>query len=298
MTRTLVIVNPAAGGGRAEKIWPRLESRLREAIGPFETLKTHRRSDATEFAKSTGYERVVACGGDGTIHEVANGLIQQKRPPTLGILSLGTGSDLIKSLKIPSNLVLQVEILRRGRSRPMDVGEIEFSGDGKREKRCFLNIVDAGMGAEVLRRLGVSRSLFGRRLAYFLATLEAYRGRRPVATSVTVDQKKVWEEPTLLAVVANGKSFGGGMQIAPHAEVSDGELEIVLVRDLTPPWLPLAIPLLYLKQVRRLPQVRLFKGRQVSLESEGPSFLDIDGELVGSLPVKIRILPAGLMVIA
>ena len=297
MPGTLIILNPTAGGGRAGRLWPRLESRLRQALGPFELMRTSRIGAATEIAaRSDGSHLVVACGGDGTIHEVANGILSRKEPTSLGILSIGTGGDLIKSLRIPSDLLGQIDVLSKGSEQAIDVGEIHYSTPVGMKRRLFLNIADAGLGADVLRRLATTRSVFGRRLAYLSASLEAYRHRQPAKMTVTLDGKKIWEQSTLIAVVANGRSFGGGMQIAPAADLRDGLFEIVLMQDLPPRWLPVVIPSLYLRQAHRLPQVKIFRGRKVTLEAEAPVFLDIDGELEGSLPCEFQILPDRLKV--
>src|SRR3989338_6117031 len=235
MPGTLIILNPTAGGGRAGRLWPRLESRLRQALGPFELMRTSRIGEATEIAaRSDGSHLVVACGGDGTIHEVANGILSRKEPTSLGILSIGTGGDLIKSLRIPSDLLGQIDVLSKGSEQAIDVGEIHYSTPVGMKRRLFLNIADAGLGADVLRRLATTRSVFGRRLAYLSASLEAYRNRQPAKMTVTLDGKKIWEQSTLIAVVANGRSFGGGMQIAPAADLRDGLFEIVLMQDLPP----------------------------------------------------------------
>lgn len=302
MNEILVIVNPAAGGGRAEKLWPLVEGRLKKGLGPFDVAHTDGPGAALRAAaEAKRYRLVVAYGGDGTIHEVANGLLCEGSPsepspraiPTLGIISVGTGSDLIKSLKIPRDLLRQIETLAGARETAVDVGVVEFSGPGK---RVFLNIADAGLGAEVLRRLGTSRTLFGRKLAYFSAALQAYLARHVPQMTVTIDGKKEIQEPVLIAAVANGRCFGSGMKIAPQADPKDGLLDLILVKDLKPSWLSLAIPLLYTGKVVLLPQVQMYRARQIEIESDEPVHLDIDGELVGSLPARFHIQPGAIRV--
>ncbi|MBI2082709.1 MAG: diacylglycerol kinase family lipid kinase [Deltaproteobacteria bacterium] len=301
MGKTIAIINPTAGGYRTKRLWPQLEKPLRKLFPDLEIFWTVARGDACQLAKSHSGEAdlVLACGGDGTIHEVANGMLQQAESgklPSLGIISLGTGSDLIKSLGIPSDPFQQIEILGRKRETQIDVGEIDYATPNGRGKSFFLNIADAGMGADVLRRLGHSRTLLGRRLAYLFSTLHSYRNRKPAEMKILIDGDESWSEKALLIAVANGKSFGGGMQIAPHADLRDGLLDLVVVRDLPPWWLPFALPCLYLKKINLLPQVEIKKAKQIEISSKEEVFLDIDGELVGSLPVSFKIRPQALSV--
>ncbi|MBI2981784.1 MAG: diacylglycerol kinase family lipid kinase, partial [Deltaproteobacteria bacterium] len=284
---------------RVQRLWPRLEKILERRLGPLDVQWTKKSGDAREIAASSkNSPLMIACGGDGTIHEVANGVLNRSdsSSTTLGILSLGTGSDLIKSLGIPSNPQKQIEILCGNKETRIDVGEMEYEVPGGREGRFFFNIADAGIGADVLRGLGPSRSLFGRRLAYLLSTIRSYRHRKPAEMTIKADGKTVWSEKALLVAVANGKSFGGGMQIAPQARLSDGLLDLVILRDLPPWWLPIALPALYLKKIASLPQVKIQRAQTVSISSREEVFLDIDGERIGSLPVTFQIHPAKLRV--
>ncbi|MBI2067989.1 MAG: diacylglycerol kinase family lipid kinase [Deltaproteobacteria bacterium] len=297
MSKSLVIINPTAGGGRAKALWPTLEPRLKEALGSFEIKVTKKRGEGQKIAgKTANFSRVIACGGDGTIHEVANGLFQidERHRPVLGILSMGTGSDFIKSLKIPNDPFHQVATLKQGQTRKIDVGKIEFTLKGKQEKRIFLNIVDAGLGADVLERLHTSRRFFGRSAAYLLATLQAYRHRKCHEMEIVVDGERGWREKALLIALANGQCFGGGMRIAPHANLEDGLIDITLVRDLSPTRLPLVLPALYAGKLDHLPQVTMRRGRRVEINSSFPVPLDIDGEQIGTLPLHLEVLPEAL----
>lgn len=294
---TLIIANPVAGGGRGQKLWKQIEPLLKKKLGPFKIRWTKRPGEATDWAcRAESFEMVVAYGGDGTIQEVTNGLlpISPDSRPLLGILSVGTGSDLIKTIGIPADVGRQIEILAGSKIRKIDVGQIEFAAT--MTKRYFLNIADAGLGADVLHRLAASRKLFGRQLAYLSATLEAYRNRRPALMEVVVDQTKAWTDEALLVAIANGRYFGGGMKIAPAARLDDGLFEVVIVKDLALAWIPVALALLYSGQLRRLPQVELFRGSEVEIRSREPVGLDIDGEPIGSLPARFINLPHALRI--
>ncbi len=298
--KTLVIFNPVAGGGRTSRLRRGLERDLKKVLGTFEMRETEAPGDGKRIAeKASGHDLIVACGGDGTIHEVANGL--RGTGKTLGIISLGTGGDLIKSLGIPRDPRRQIEVLARGRDKMIDVGQVTYREGGKEFSRLFLNVTDAGLGADVLRRLGESRSLWGRKLAYLTASLTAYRNRKPFQITIGLNGGlaplgEKWSGEALLVAVANGGSFGGGMRIAPNANIEDGLFDLTIVRDLKPAWLPIALPLLYTGRLRYLPQVETLRAREVNLSSPDPVDLDIDGEPIGSLPARFRILPHELKV--
>ncbi len=306
--KTLVIVNPKAGGGLASRLWPRASRELRKKIGPFDFEETtaigHARILAADAADA-GYRLVVSYGGDGTIHEVINGLHDAKdsSKTALGIISVGTGSDLIKSLRIPAELSDQIKIVAGEKVQKIDLGRVSYlNHEGRQERRVFINITDAGLGAEVLRRLQRSRTFFGRRLAYLSATLVSYFAWGAKKIRITTDHPhdaahpNRFPEKILAVVVANGQYFGGGMPIAPSSSLTDGYLDVVVVGDMDPFLTTLAIPMLYSKQLVRLPNVVTDRVRSLILTSEERVDLDIDGEPIGSLPATFEILPAALKV--
>lgn len=307
--RVFVIGNPQAGGGAARLFWPRVSEELKNKLGAFdfeESTSIGHAQFIAQDAANAGYNLIVAYGGDGTIHEVVNGIwsaARAEKKPTLGIVCVGTGADLIKTLKIPKNLSEQVKIVAKDKTRRIDLGQVEYTNrDGKKEKRVFINITSAGLGAEVLRRVGRSRTLFGRKLAYLTSTLESYLRWKPRRIVIQTDHKKnedlSFPEKPLIVVVANGRFFGGGMPIAPTAEPSDGYFDLVVVGPISAWKVPVAIPLLYFKQFHRLENVVHDRVRSVTLTTEKPDDetvdLDIDGEPVGSLPATFQILPGAL----
>src|SRR6266705_285141 len=186
MTLPLIIVNPASADGETEKNWPRMASDVRTHFGAFSVSFTesvgHARVLAAEAAKQ-GAKLIIACGGDGTISEVANGIIESNHEPELGILPSGTGADFRRSLKISADVATAARALRDGRPRAIDAGRVTFVNDaGERENRYFVNVASFGMSTAVLERqkatdlkkwfpTGASRKL-GNKLSYSAATLQ------------------------------------------------------------------------------------------------------------------------------
>ena len=306
--KIFVVVNPKAGGGAGRLLWPRVAAELKKRIEGFDfeesTEMGHARHIAQEAA-AAGYRLIIAYGGDGTIHEVVNGIWDScaapKKRPILGMISVGTGGDLIKTLGIPKNLTEQVRIAAGPKTRKIDLGLVEYSTRrGKREKRVFINIVSAGLGGEVVRRLSRSRAIFGKKLAYLTATIESYIAWRPkkmtILTEHSSSEDVPWPQKPLVAAIANGRFFGGGMPIAPRANLSDGFLDLVTIGPIHPIKVPLAISFLYSQQISRLSDVHTDRVRNVSLTSEELVNLEIDGEPIGALPATFEILPAAVEV--
>src|SRR3989440_1915160 len=156
MTLSLVIVNPASADGATRENWPKIASDLRTHFGAFTVSFTeavgHARELAAEAAKQ-GTKLIIACGGDGTISEVANGIIESNEETELGILPSGTGGDFRRSLKLSTNIATAARALRHGRPRALDVGRVTFVNDaGERETRYFINVASFGMSTAVLER--------------------------------------------------------------------------------------------------------------------------------------------------
>lgn len=299
MDKTFVIVNPAAGGGRAGKMWPAVCEKMLRSLGPFDFASTNGPGHARQLAMDAtqeGYPFIVSCGGDGTAHEVVNGLLEgaTKRPPTLGLVALGTGCDLARSLKIPRGIDPQISILAGKKTDKIDVGQMEYCNlDGGKERRIFVNVTDAGMGASVMIQ---SRSwkILSKRLAYLVGTFQTFARWKNKRMRLVLDDEEIPEEEYLIVAVANGRFFGAGMPIAPKASLVDGYFEVVTLGRLSPLELTMTLPLLYSKQLARLPHVSYHRAKRVKISSPDEVLLDIDGEPIGRLPASLEVRPKAL----
>src|SRR5215210_1662037 len=183
-TLPLIIVNPASAGGSTGRAWPGVASAVRSHFGPFEVAFTKRSGEAVEIAERearAGRRFIIACGGDGTINEVANGLLRSESEAELGILPSGTGGDFRRTLDIPRRTADAARALRKGETRVMDAGRVTFlNGSGEEESRFFVNVASFGMGGDVIRRVksrvglpaGAAR-LLGGRASFAAAALHA-----------------------------------------------------------------------------------------------------------------------------
>jgi diacylglycerol kinase (ATP) len=282
-------VNPAAGGGRARRYWERCEAALPAAI---EARYTTRRGEARELAAGAGERLVVAVGGDGTMHEVVNGLLSQRgvARPRLGVLQCGTGSDWQRTVPGPRRPA-QVRAWLEGECwRTIDAGVLQASAG----RRYFLNAADVGIGATVVRRAEGGLRLAGGTANFLLAAVVSLLTHRNSAVRMSIDGGPVESIRVRTIAIANGRFFGGGMQVAPDAQPDDGLLDVVVIGDVSL-WLGVrSLPLLYRGRHGRLPQVRFARARSISIESDDAIGVEADGELVGGTPVRFEVVPSAL----
>src|SRR3990172_3925413 len=224
----LVIVNPASRGRRGASDWPAAASALRSHFGGFECRFTRGPGDAARIAReeaARGRALLVAFGGDGTISECAQGILESGTQAELGILPHGTGGDLVRSLALPTRLADAARALRRGRTVTIDVGRVVFE-DGR--EKSFVNSASFGLSAEVARRVS------GREGGGYLAeTVKAASEYRHPEIELTVDSGPRRRLRITTVSLHNGRFFGGGMKMAPEARLTDGLLDLVVVRKLS-----------------------------------------------------------------
>lgn len=297
------VLNPAAAGGRARRQWRRIEPQVRAAFPQAELHETSAPGGGAVLAADAaraGVELVVAVGGDGTLHEVLQGLmtVDAAARPVLGLIPAGSGSDFARGMAIPGDPGQALALLVEGEARALDVGLIEATGeDGHPVRRHFLNAADFGLGAAVVARMRHRPRLLPAKLAYHLATVRTLLGYRNPTATLRVDDRDPYPRVFKSIVVANAPYFGGGMCIAPDAIVDDGELDLVELGDLG-----------RLEAIRRLRETYLggriahadiHYSRCRKLYAEGPSrvLIQADGEAVGCLPATFDRLPTALRVL-
>jgi YegS/Rv2252/BmrU family lipid kinase len=289
----LIIVNPAAAGGRARGFW----QRCAEACAglAFDVIETRRRGDAADYAAAAGDRLVIAVGGDGTAHEVVNGLLRRPsdRPPRVGFLQSGTGADLRRTLASPRQAGDVAAWLRTDRWRRIDVGRVGTSTG----RRYFINVADAGIGAEVVRRAARGPAVMGGTLNFLGGAVISLLTHRNTSIRLRLDDGPVLSRRIRTVAIANGAYLGGGMWIAPKARPDDGLFDVVTIGDVSRTLGIRSLPMLYRGTHGQLAQVEFGRARRVEIDSEVPIGVEADGELVGSTPAVFEILPGALEVI-
>lgn len=310
--KPLVVVNPTSGGGATGRTWRAMRGTIEAALGPVEVATTERAGHATDLAREAalaGHPLVIAIGGDGTIHEAVNGLMQAKAggygtkadAVQLGIIGQGTGGDFRKSLGLEHRLDRYLDAIKSGHETPIDVGK--FTGGGK-ATHYFVNILSAGMGGLVDQYVRSSSRLLGGKAAYFGASLRALVGSRVghVILKVTRDGKTEEHRlKTLMLAVCNGRYFGAGMHIGPMAKLDDGLLDVVVLGETSKLAFSALSRVIYDgKHIGQPGNAHLVAERvELDLANEdarGTFLLDVDGEPMGPLPVTIEVVPKALVV--
>lgn len=294
MSRRLVILNPAAGRGRVRREWPRAAERLREAGLAFELVETRAPGEAMQLAEGAArdYDVLVAAGGDGTVHEVVNGLMRAGAGTALGILPLGSGDDFTKMLP-PGG---PVERLARGRPLAMDVGCISANGT----QRWFANGMDIGFGAHGARNISrVPRPLTG--FAAYLGALLLTLWRYPLLeVRLQLDDEPPFAQSTSMTAIMNGRAFGGSFHVCPAARADDGLLDLLIAQGVGRLGILALVPKIIRGTHTGDPRLRMARARRVVIESAQPLLVEADGELVfeDARRLEIEVEPQRLRVLA
>jgi YegS/Rv2252/BmrU family lipid kinase len=282
-----LLVNPSSAGGKPLKLLPRVEQALDERRIDFRVQKTKDLKDGVDQALNAieAGEVPVVMSGDGLVGAVGGAMAGAETP--LGILPGGRGNDLARVLGIPDEPELATEVLLRGHSRRIDVGE----ANGAR----FLGIVSVGFDSEANRLANETHFLRGN-LVYAYAALRTLFGWKPARFTVRVDAERIRFTGYSVSV-ANSKAFGGGMFIAPDAELDDGEFDIVTVGEVSKPRFVGNLPKVFKGTHIEDDEVRVFRAQHLELTASKPFPVYADGEHLTELPASLRILPGALSVL-
>lgn len=306
----LVIVNPKSAAGSTESRWAQIASDLRAHFGVFQVAFTKKQGDGIELAKraaENGRKFIIACGGDGTINEVANGILESGKDIELGILPSGTGGDFRRTLNVPNQAREAAKGLRDGVTKTIDVGKVTFlNHKNEQTSRYFLNVSSFGLSAAVNERVKAKNS-FGwlpfdalrGKAKFAFSTLQEVLGSDFTTVRVKIDDKDEKSLNTINFCVANSRYFGGGIKIAPDACIDDGFFDVVNIGDIKMAKILLNAYKLYNGTHLELEEVKstLAKRIEVSAATANQTiFIETDGELPGKLPAIYEIVPLALKV--
>lgn len=292
--RIFVIVNPAAGKGRGRRAWRVVGPALRDAGVAFDEALEERPGHAVAIAATAaaaGYDTIVAVGGDGTVHEVVNGIMGAGGPhrPALAIIPGGTGNDFARAVGVPRDPMAAGRLLLgSGTRRRVDLGRVN--------DRYFVGISGVGFDAEVAAKVNGWPKWIGGTTLYLAAILTMLAAYRPVPTRLWIDGDDQ-ELPLFLLAAANTPWYGGGMYMAPHARPDDGRLEVITAWDLGKLETLRLLPKVFSGAHLGHPKVAHRAAREVRVESRIPLAIHADGETVGRVPAVFQAVPGALEVI-
>jgi len=305
--RFLFIINPAAARGSTLRLWAEARRELSRRGIKFTEHVTGRPGEAVEVTRQglqSGVSRVVAVGGDGTLNEVVNGYLDDagraiNPSAAVGLLPSGTGSDFRRSL----GLQTREEAIRRltGTStKLLDAARIVLRGQDRRAiaSRFLINVASFGLGGDVVALVNEWRATLprwvGGRVRFIAAAVRALEQYRNVPVRVRLDGGREVEINSHLLVVANGRFAGGGMMLAPHAELDDGLLDVILTDHATRLDVIKELPRIQRGGHLKNPKVTETRAREVSITSDEALAVDIDGELAGFTPADVTVLPSAV----
>lgn len=300
----LLIVNPSSARRTTGRNWPQIEEKLCTVLPAFDVVQTKQAGDAIRLAKEAAsrYETIAAIGGDGTINEVANGILNSGADTALGVLPRGTGSDFVRSLGIPHKLGKAARVLAGGHRRKIDVGRATFlAPDGEERSRWFINAAEVGFGAVVCDAVNHPARWLPGPAAFMWAIVTTLFRHKPSHITITTDVSGPGPHTLLLsnAWIANGNFSGGGIRSAPKAILDDGLLDLIVAAH--------ASPLVRLWGLPKLRSGKFVEMRQVSYAQvtsaaftavDGPQLVELDGDVAGTTPARFEVAPARLTVIA
>jgi YegS/Rv2252/BmrU family lipid kinase len=298
-----VVVNPAAGGCSIHKQWPRISNQLRDVGLSFDYEFTKGTGHAIEIARQAtdiGYRCLVVIGGDGTVNEVANGIMHSTNSANtvLGIVNVGSTNAFAFSLGIAENFVNHNSFLTGKRGILIDVGVVQCWSQGQLTKRFFVNEASVGFSAEVVKAWKYLPNRFGHninlalRIASTYKSLATHRNRK-----IRFHMANIVESIRCCGiVVANGQYFANRMQIAPHASLDDGLLDVVIFGDVTKSELMKIRPTLYSGDHVKNPKIRESKTTTLIIESNEKLLVEADGEILGETPASFRLIPSALTI--
>ncbi len=300
----LIIANPAAGNGKVQQRWNEIESLLHKFQFDFQVWFTEKAGHGIELTKKGieyGFRKIIAVGGDGTGHEVINGILGQTICPSTAVLfsllTVGTGNDWIKTHKIPRRFEKWLPLLKKEKTIFQDVGLIRYSRNNEMLQHYFYNVAGLAYDGFLGKVLSERSDKITNKFLYLISIskwLFKYRLRK---VRIQFNDQKV--EGYFYTINAGICRFsGGGMQFVPHAIPDDGKFALTIVKKI-PKWLVLVLtPFYYNGKLNWLPFVDLYRTKKISIEAleKHPTFLEADGKYLGETPVELEIIERGLRI--
>ncbi|PCH89738.1 MAG: hypothetical protein COB88_00450 [Flavobacteriales bacterium] len=286
-----------------------IRTRIREAAGERIDVTMHQTTRAgeaillSERAIRDGANYVIAVGGDGMINEVVNGYMNApeeiRNKVSLGVFSSGKGNDYVKSLRVSGDLTELFALIKQDTTKLADLGLVEFIGlDGEETKRYFSNITDVGLAGYVTKNIDLNGVFINGFLTYQKAILQAFLTYKHIKVRLESAELN-WEGSILSLIMAKGKFFGSGLCIAPHANIDDGKLGLVIIGNISL-WD-------YLMNLGRVKKGIKLDHPEASYHTigdckitplEGECPIDMDGEFIGFAPMKVRVISGAVRFLA
>jgi YegS/Rv2252/BmrU family lipid kinase len=299
-----IIVNPTAGGGAARRLWPTLEGLLQELRFPYTVQFSAAKGHAAQLAENAverGHRQILGVGGDGTHHEIVNGILQQKATSSdsvqYALLPVGTGNDWARMYGLscdPRTRLIQLQ--NNPAPRWQDVGLIEYERAGQRHLRYFANVAGFAYDAYVVHQIEKRTRPLRSRLHYLWAVGQHLMDYQPQRGCILMDDGTEIKDRFYTINVGICKYSGGGMQFVPHAVPDDGLLALTAARNVSKIEVLMQMPRFYNGTLLQHPRIQGWQARSIRVEadSDGPLLIEADGEFLGHTPADITLLEKAL----
>jgi YegS/Rv2252/BmrU family lipid kinase len=299
-----IIINPTAGKGRARKDWPVVSSMFEKAGISFGFGFTSYHLHAKELAINAirdGYRTLIAVGGDGTLNEIANGILEQNVCPStdvaLGMIPIGSGNDWRRMYNIPDNYQGAIDCIKRRKLFLQDAGKVKYINNGKEEERYFVNIAGIGFDAKVVAKKNYQKKNFkAGKFLYLYNLFTSLFSFHAVNAELTIDET---ENKTSLFSMNVGicKYSGGGMMQVPAAIADDGLFDITVIQKIGKIEVIRNVKNLYDGSFIKHPKVKTYRCKKLTVHADTPVLMEADGESLGTTPLTFEIIPRCLNII-
>ena len=304
-SKWLAIVNPNAGKCLAAKMWPSISNILKKYKVDFDEAFTTHRFHAVELvltALKSGFRNFISVGGDGTLHEIVNGVYHQTEVPvkdvTIAVIPVGSGNDWARLYGVPFDYEEAVKVLIKGKTFLQDVGKITYTETGVTNMRYMVNIVGVGFDANICyyTALYKSKGKYGMS-SYVRAAFKALIGRKFNRTEVKADGKVFCSSKVFSIAFGVGKYSGGGMMQLPDAIPDDGLINTMVARKLPKVKFLFNIKNLFAGKLYKIREVSHTMAKKYEVTTATPDRIEIDGEVVGTTPMTIEVIPRALRMV-
>lgn len=303
--KILAVVNPVSANGTTGKEWSKFENKIKESGVDLDVQFTRyplHAIEITRIALKSGYDIIVSVGGDGTMNEVLNGFFENdciiNDNANLAVFSRGTGCDLVRTLGIGKEVEDIIRILLDRKCIRCDVGKVNYiEHSGEKKIRYFLNVSDVGIGAETTYRVNRNSKALKGFLSFFLGALSTIIKNKNKKLKIVIDGNITIEEKINSVIIGNGRYFGGGMHVAPTAQIDDGLFDIIILGDLGKTELIMNFPKIYKGTHLTHPKVRNYRGKNIKIYSDEKVLIELDGEQPGTIDAELKIIHKGINIL-
>lgn len=299
-----IIFNPVAGGGKAQKIYPELRAQLKYRLGEsYQIHTTQNHGEAISLAARISEENIpliICAGGDGTINEVVNGLFDQGKlinpEIELGIINCGTGSGFAQSIGLPDSLSDQIDLILTSRGKSLDLAHCSYlDKNGVMTARFYVSECQLGIGSAVVSQVNSKHKNWGGKMAFGYVTLKEVFKCQKYPMNISYNGTSVSGD-MIGIVIGNGNACGGGMKLTPLAKVNDGLLDLLVMHDMNIKELIKQFRNIYSGSHIKSDRFTYVQTDKIRIGSEVDVMVEADGELLGSLPVEVNVVPKCLKV--